>query len=108
MNAALSAPTNEINYEIIKRRTVNFFAHTFLILVSLSCLFPLWWAFASSLKTQETVFNDLSLFPKNPHWENYFLAWTKADFRLYFLNSLLPSQCNSYKPFYRGLIFAIG
>ncbi len=40
------------------------------------------------LKTQETVFNDLSLFPANPHWENYFYAWTKADFSLYFLNSL--------------------
>ena len=79
----------EINYEKIKRATVSFFTHLFLILVSLSCLFPLWWAFASSLKTQQTVFNDLSLFPKHPSWENYYLAWTKADFGLYFLNSLL-------------------
>ena len=78
----------QMNYEKMKRLTVSFFIHLFLILVSLSCLFPLWWAFASSLKTQETVFNDLSLFPKNPHWENYFYAWTKADFGLYFLNSL--------------------
>ncbi len=78
----------EMNYDRMKRLTLSFFIHIFLILVSLSCLFPLWWAFASSLKTQETVFNDLSLFPKNPHWENYFYAWTKADFGLYFLNSL--------------------
>ena len=77
-----------MSYEKMKRLTISFFIHLFLILVSLSCLFPLWWAFASSLKTQETVFNDLSLFPKNPHWENYFYAWTKADFGLYFLNSL--------------------
>ncbi len=80
--------TKEINYEKIKRGAISFFCHTFLIIVSLSCLFPLWWAFASSLKTQQTVFNDLSLFPKNPHWENYYYAWTKADFGLYFLNSL--------------------
>ncbi len=79
----------EVNYEKIKRMTLSFFTHSFLILVSLSCLFPLWWAFASSLKTQQTVFNDLSLFPKDPHWENYILAWTKADFGVYFLNSLL-------------------
>ncbi len=79
----------DINYEKVKRHSVSFFIHMFLVLVSLSCLFPLWWAFASSLKTQQTVFNDLSLFPRNPHWENYFYAWTKADFRLYFLNSLL-------------------
>ena len=64
--------SGEVNYEKVKRMTVSFFAHAFLVLVSLACIFPLWWAFASSLKTQETVFNDLSLFPANPHWENYF------------------------------------
>ena len=80
--------TNEVNYEKVKRLTLSFFVHSFLILVSLSCLFPLWWAFASSLKTQSSVFTDLSLFPKAPHWENYLFAWTKADFGLYFLNSL--------------------
>ena len=84
----VDAVTGEVNYEKVKRMTVSFFAHAFLVLVSLACIFPLWWAFASSLKTQETVFNDLSLFPAKPHWENYFYAWTKADFSLYFLNSL--------------------
>src|SRR3989338_199613 len=79
---------SEINYEIVKKRAINFFVHVFLILVSLSCLFPLWWAFASSLKTQATVFTDLSLFPKIPHWENYYDAWIKSNFSLYFLNSL--------------------
>jgi raffinose/stachyose/melibiose transport system permease protein len=78
----------EVNYEKVKRMTVSFFSHIFLVIVSLSCLFPLWWAFASSLKTQETVFNDLSLFPAAPHWENYYFAWVKADFSQYFVNSL--------------------
>lgn len=77
----------DVNYGKVKRMTFSFFAHAFLILVSLACLFPLWWAFASSLKTQETVFTDLSLFPKNPQWANYLFAWTKANFSLYFLNS---------------------
>ena len=88
ISAILDPSSVEVNYEKVKKRTISFFAHFFLIIVSLTCLFPLWWAFASSLKTQETVFNDLSLFPKNPHWENYLYAWTKADFSLYFLNSL--------------------
>ncbi len=79
----------DINYEKVKKRTLSFFVHLFLILVSLGCLFPLWWAFASSLKTQETVFTDLSLFPKSPQWQNYIDAWTKADFSRYFLNSLI-------------------
>ena len=78
----------EVNYERVKKRTVSFFVHFFLILVSAGCLFPLWWAFASSLKTQQTVFTDLSLFPAKAHWENYYNAWTKADFSLFFLNSL--------------------
>ena len=79
----------EVNYERVKKHTVSFFVHAFLALVSLSCLFPLWWAFASSLKTQQTVFTDLSLFPADPQWQNYYYAWDKANFSRYFLNSLL-------------------
>ena len=44
--------------------------------------------YAALLTTMETVFNDLSFFPKDPQWSNYFYAWTKADFSGYFLNSL--------------------
>ena len=89
MDAAVVGPRTEINYEKVKRATTSFFIHAFLILISLGCLFPLWWAFASSLKTQQTVFSDLSFFPRNPHWENYYTAWAKADFGLYFFNSLV-------------------
>ena len=89
MNAATVNVRPEINYEKVKCITTSFFIHAFLILISFGCLFPLWWAFASSLKTQQTVFSDLSFFPKSPHWENYYVAWTKADFGLYFLNSLI-------------------
>jgi len=63
--------------------------HFFLILVSLSCIFPLVWMFSSALKTQATVFSDMSLFPAHPHWENFYLAWTKGGFGIYFFNSLL-------------------
>lgn len=62
--------------------------HFFLILVSLSCIFPLVWMFSSALKTQTTVFSDMSLFPGHPHWENFYLAWTKGGFGIYFFNSI--------------------
>jgi raffinose/stachyose/melibiose transport system permease protein len=62
--------------------------HSFLILISASCLFPLLWMISSSLKTQETVFSDMSLFPVCPHWENFYLAWTKGGFGIYFFNSV--------------------
>ena len=79
----------DFNYDRARKNAISFFVHLFLVLVSIGCLFPLWWAFSSSLKTQETVFKDLSFFPKDPQWSNYYYAWTKADFSGYFLNSLL-------------------
>lgn len=89
MGSAMDPSKSDVNYERVKKNTVSVFVHAFLILVSLGCLFPLWWAFASSLKTQQTVFTDLSFFPKDPQWQNYLVAWTKANFGLYFVNSLL-------------------
>ncbi|MCG3176543.1 MAG: L-arabinose transport system permease protein AraQ [Candidatus Omnitrophica bacterium] len=90
---SLTGTANEVNYERVKKLTVSVFVHAFLVLVSFSCLFPLWWAFASSLKTQQTVFTDLSFFPSQPQWQNYLTAWTKANFGLYFLNSLFYTVC---------------
>lgn len=62
--------------------------HAVLILISASCILPLLWMISSSLKTQSTVFSDMSLIPKSPHWENYYIAWTKGGFGMYFFNSL--------------------
>ncbi|MBN2097137.1 MAG: carbohydrate ABC transporter permease [Candidatus Omnitrophica bacterium] len=65
----------------------------FLLLVAASCLFPLFWTFSTSLKTQSQVFSDMSLIPKAFHWENYYLAWTEGSFGVYFLNSVLYTIC---------------
>ncbi|MDR0677024.1 MAG: carbohydrate ABC transporter permease [Elusimicrobiota bacterium] len=66
----------------------DFLSQIILILVSISCIFPLLWMFSAALKTQSTVFTDMSLFPKNPEWYNFVIAWTKANFGTYFFNSL--------------------
>ena len=66
----------------------NSVIHIFLIAVSITCLFPLLWMAGASLKTQQTIFSDMSMFPKNPVWGNFYLAWTKGGFSMYFLNSL--------------------
>jgi multiple sugar transport system permease protein/raffinose/stachyose/melibiose transport system permease protein len=65
----------------------------FLLLVAASCLFPLLWAFGTSLKAQSEVFSSMSLMPKVWHWENYYLAWTDGNFGIYFLNSLIYTVC---------------
>lgn len=78
-----------IAYYKSKKIAVNIIIHLFLIAVTLTCLFPLLWMVSSSLKTQETIFQDMSLIPKEFHFENYILAWKEGGFGRYFLNSIL-------------------
>jgi raffinose/stachyose/melibiose transport system permease protein len=73
---------------ILGARVKSVLTHAALIAVSITCLFPLIWMVISSLKTQQTIFSDMSLFPANPQWQNFALAWTKGRFGVYFLNSL--------------------
>ncbi|MEW6008676.1 MAG: carbohydrate ABC transporter permease [Candidatus Omnitrophota bacterium] len=73
----------------VKKTTTNILVHLLLISVSITCLFPLLWMFGSSLKTQGTVFSDLSIIPQHPHFENYIKAWTDGGFGRYFFNSLI-------------------
>jgi len=78
-----------IAYYKSKKIVVNVITHLFLIVVTITCLFPLFWMVSSSLKTQETIFKDMSLIPKEFHFENYILAWKEGGFSRYFLNSIL-------------------
>ena len=82
-----------MNTEIIKYKLRDFGKGTlinlFLLLVAITCLFPLLWMLGSSLKTQTTVFSDMSIIPKIMHWENFYLAWTEGNFGTYFLNSVI-------------------
>jgi raffinose/stachyose/melibiose transport system permease protein len=75
-------------YYKTKRITINVLIHLFLISVAVTCLFPLLWMVSSSLKTQEMIFKDMSLLPKEFHFENYYLAWKEGGFGRYFINSL--------------------
>ena len=76
-------------YYKIRTFLLTYATHILLILVSLACILPLLWMFASSLKTQATVFSDMSLLPGNPQWRNFYIAWTEGGFGRYFFNSLL-------------------
>ena len=68
----------------------NFGIHAFLIIIALSCIFPLLWMISSALKTQATVFKDMSFISaEGAHWENFAIAWSKGGFNINFLNSLI-------------------
>lgn len=69
------------------------FTHFFLLIVALTCLFPLFWMLRSSLMTNETVLLDKSLIPSALHFENYMQAWIDGNFSIYFLNSVIYTVC---------------
>ncbi|MDD5611375.1 MAG: carbohydrate ABC transporter permease, partial [Candidatus Omnitrophica bacterium] len=75
-------------YYRTKRIGVNLIIHLLLLTVAATCLFPLLWMVSSSFKTQETIFKDISLIPREFHFENYYLAWKQGGFDRYFLNSV--------------------
>ena len=75
-------------YYKTKRITINILIHLCLLTIAVSCIFPLLWMVGSSLKTQDAVFSDMSLFPRQMHWENYYLAWKEGGFGRYFINSI--------------------
>ena len=76
-------------YYRTKSIAINTLIHTLLISVSITCLFPLLWMVSSSLKTQDTIFKDMSLIPAKLHFENYIQAWQQGGFGRYFANSLI-------------------
>jgi len=66
----------------------NSLIHLFCITVAITCIFPLLWMVGSALKTQQTVFSDMSIIPRHPVWTNFYYAWVKGGFGMYFLNSV--------------------
>ena len=77
-----------LGYYKTKKIAVNVLIHTFLISVAVTCIFPLLWMVASSLKTQEQIFKDMSLIPRGWHFENYYQAWIQGGFGRNFINSI--------------------
>lgn len=76
-------------YYRTKKFAINSIVHLFLISVSITCLYPLLWMVSASLKTQEGIFKELSLWPRQFHFENYVLAWKEGGFGGNFVNSVL-------------------
>src|SRR5690606_37375269 len=63
--------------------------HLFLIVTSLVMIYPLLWMLASSLKDNNEIFGQLSLWPDAFKWENYSEGWTAlpVSFTSFFWNS---------------------
>ena len=67
--------------------------HIFLMAVALTCLFPIFWMVRCSFMTNETIFMDKAIIPQHLNFGNFAIAWTKGDFAIYFLNSVIYTVC---------------
>ena len=65
--------------------------NAFLLLFSLTCIFPILWILYSSLKTKEEFMLNIMALPKVPQFGNYYTAFVKGKMDIYFFNSLLNS-----------------
>ncbi len=74
-------------YYKTKKATLNTIIHLFLLSVTVTCLYPLLWMIFSSFKTQELIFRDVSLIPRQFNFMNYALVLREGNFGRYFFNS---------------------
>lgn len=63
----------------------------FMVVFSITCLFPLIWMFYSSLKTQKEFSLDIISLPKILHFENFIEAIKVGRMHMFFGNSLFNS-----------------
>lgn len=51
-------------------------------------IFPFFWMFSTALKSEAEIYQQPpSIFPPNPLWENFKIAWNMAPFNRYFFNT---------------------
>lgn len=73
-----------------KDKIIDFILFGVLVLGAVVVLFPLLWMVMTALKTtQEVARFPATLFPEVFHFENFAIAWSKAPFTRYTLNTLL-------------------
>lgn len=77
-----------MNIYKLKKFLTDIVTHIILGSVAIFCLFPVFWMLSSSLKTQEEIFTKITLLPQTWQFSNYIDAFEKANFHIYFLNSV--------------------
>ena len=65
------------------------------ILVAIYALFPFYWAFVTSFKTENEMFQTAAYLPRNPTLQNYQYVFSGGSFMLALRNSALVSSAAS-------------
>jgi len=75
-----------------KARALRYIQIILCALMTVGCVFPLIWLIDFSLvKANELFGKNFLVWPKEPHWENYYLALTDGKVPQYLLNSVFVS-----------------
>ncbi|MEN6299931.1 MAG: carbohydrate ABC transporter permease [Anaerolineaceae bacterium] len=72
-----------------KRRITTFIAYLLAIAAVFATLFPIFWIFSISIKTQKDAFATPPVWIFKPVWNNYIRIWQTAGFSDAFLNSVI-------------------
>ena len=81
------------NRYVLWGMTQSTLIHIFLMSIALTCLFPIFWMIRCAFMTNQTVFVDKALIPHHLDFGNFAIAWTKGNFAVYFLNSIIYTVC---------------
>ncbi|MBO5520696.1 MAG: carbohydrate ABC transporter permease [Eubacterium sp.] len=77
--------------KIKKIRPLDIIVNIPVVLFSITCIFPVFWLFYSSLKTEKEFSLDQIALPKSPQFDNFTKALEQANFDTYIWNSVLTS-----------------
>ena len=75
---------------IAKKFTLNVIRYIAGIIISVITIFPLYWMFVSSFKSQSEILLSVPTFwPAEWHWENYSNVFRRANFGRYYYNTIM-------------------
>ncbi|MBN2897961.1 carbohydrate ABC transporter permease [uncultured Sphaerochaeta sp.] len=99
-----------LNERAIKRKQVlTVLQYALAVLVTLFMIFPLYWMFISSVKSQEEILLALPTFwPKSWHFENYSNVMQRANFSKYYYNTIVMTAGILISQVVTGVLAAYG
>lgn len=94
MSVASNKKTSYFESVKVRKKISNTIISIILILGSLLILSPVWWMFATSVKSMGEIMQFPPTFiPKEWHFKNYIETWKAAPFTRYLFNTLLITLC---------------
>lgn len=101
---------HSVNKAAITRKKIGtVLQYTLAIIVVLIMLFPLYWMFISSVKSQDEILRAIpTLWPREWHFENYSNVFQRANFGKYYVNTIIMTAGILVSQIFTGILGAYG